>query len=867
MRKFLLIVLLMCLAALPALALEETYPLDVPEDGEYLLQFSYRAMPGNGTPLRIRVTVDGVDAGEEITLPRLWKDETDGDFERDEFGDELSPRQVEVFDWAEATLWKENACDDALFTLSLTQGSHEIGITAVQGELEIRDAALVKAPALPTYEEYIKQYEGMEHHAQDTVLIQAERASLKSLRGLTPFCDRSSPNVTPNDSRTLLLNSLGGYSWRQMGDWVEWSFNVPEAGFYTLSFHYLQNNKQGMASIRSILLDGEVPFQEWEYVGFDYGFGWTKQELPQTVYLTEGEHTLRLVCRLGDSAPVLKALDEAVEALGNVYRDIIMVTSATPDLNRDYYLDSEIPGMMEGFEKAREALNTQKSALYALGGGSSNASFLQVVIDQLDEFLEDPRCIPKKLITFRSNITALSDILKSMQEQPLALDRIELVPQGGKAQGDAGLLENLSFRFGCFLNSFEKDYSKMGKGGELTVWLSASGVGDKGAAIGRDQAQLIEQMIRSGFTKETGVKVNLSLVNAEAAIVQAIVSGTNPDVVMFAGEGTPVILAVRSAAEDLTQYPGYAEIADRFHPSAIIPFTFEGGVYALPDTQMYYMMYYRTDIFEDMGLEIPNTWDEFYALIKKLHLNNLSAGISGGDQTILEMFLLQRGGNLYDDKQSYTRLTEPEGIEAFTAWTELYTKYGMTVAFDFFNRFRSGEMPIGIMPLSLYATLVSAAPEIAGRWAMAPVPGIMDENGNIIRTESSQAAGTLMLSAAKNKEAAFQFIEWWSRAETQIDFGQAVEAAYGPSSRYFTANTKAMEQLGWSSGEMEALMAQREHLTDIPMTPASYYVSRCLTNAFRNVVYYQGNPREIMVRYAEQMDEELLRKRQEFGLE
>ena len=44
----------------------------------------------------------------------------------------------------------------------------------------------------------------------------------------------------------------------------------------------------------------------------------------------------------------------------------------------------------------------------------------------------------------------------------------------------------------------------------------------------------------------------------------------------------------------------------------------KGGLYGLPDTQQFYLMFYRTDIMKQMGLTIPETWDEFKEIAKLL---------------------------------------------------------------------------------------------------------------------------------------------------------------------------------------------------------------------------------------------------------
>lgn len=328
----------------------------------------------------------------------------------------------------------------------------------------------------------------------------------------------------------------------------------------------------------------------------------------------------------------------------------------------------------------------------------------------------------------------------------------------------------------------------------------------------------------------------------------------------------PITLALRGAAEDLSVYEGFEEVKARFHPSAFRSFIHGDGVYAIPDVQTFYVTFYRTDIFEELNLEVPDTWEEFYTLVKKLQRKNLSAGIAGGDQNVFETLLLQNGSNLYLDDLSATCLTDAVAIDTFDMWTRLYSHFGLDVAFDFLSRFRSGEMPIGIMPLNMYNVLVASAPEIDGLWTIDLIPGTVRENGEINRSESCAVTGTVLLKQANNKENCFRFMDWWSSKEIQTRFGVETEATFGVSNRYLTANVEAFYQLPWSPSETFVLSEQWSVVDDVLQTPASYYVSRCINNAFRNVVYYYKNPREIMTKYAAQMDEELERKRREFGL-
>lgn len=89
------------------------------------------------------------------------------------------------------------------------------------------------------------------------------------------------------------------------------------------------------------------------------------------------------------------------------------------------------------------------------------------------------------------------------------------------------------------------------------------------------------------------------------------------------------------------------------------------------------------------------------------------------------------------------------------------------------------------------------------------------------------------------------------------------EVLLGASARYNTANREAFDRLGWTSGEKETLTAAWEQAWDVEQTAATYYVGRCLTNAFRRVVYSYEAPRDVLYRYNADIAGELARKQRQ----
>ena len=298
-------------------------------------------------------------------------------------------------------------------------------------------------------------------------------------------------------------------------------------------------------------------------------------------------------------------------------------------------------------------------------------------------------------------------------------------------------------------------------------------------------------MIDEMFTPETGITVELMLV--QGSLIEATLAGTGPDVALFTAEDQPVNFAIRGALQDLSVFEGWEEVKGRFYDSAMAPFEYEGGWYGVPETQLFNMLFYRTDVFEELGIEPPSTWEEFYNILPVIQRNNLQVTT----QDLFSTLLFQNGGEYYNESRTAALLDSGEAVEAMQTYTDLYTQYGFAVKSDFYSRFRSGEVVMSIQPYNMYNQLVAAAPEINGRWKMVPIPGTVREDGSVDRSASSTLTATIMLSTARDKEAAWEFIEWWSRDDVKARYGTQIEALLGGSARFTPANIKTLESLPW----------------------------------------------------------------------
>ncbi len=837
------------------------------------LQLEYAAVAGSTTTPQIAIWIDG-GAKTVLDAPRVWKNELTGDrFYTDDMGNEQVPSQKEVLRREKMRLLVPDENGNTENGITFSDGAHNLSFKSENESITVYKVSLLPVGSEPSYNEYVKSQGGLINTKEYSKTYEAELTDSKSHPEIIVTYDRLTPNVTPNDPVKIIQNVIGGSGYALPGQWIEWKILVPENGWYMLDFKYRQNANPGQVVRRQLYIDGEMPFSECSEIKFPATEGFEVLTAASgegnAIFLKKGDHTVRLKVVLGSIGKPLQTLRETVIKLNQLYTKIVLIVGENPDSYRDYDLEEHIEGLLEDFGSCSEML-TNVSKYFeteADDNATNNTAQLDQAVRLLQKFVKEPRKIAVELDNLRSQINTLASLISNIRTQPLELDSFVVrSAKTEKTNKKVGFFGVLAFRFKSFFASFASDYNAISnsKTESMDVWVTTNAVDTMGFSTGRDQAQIVTQLVKEDFYNKTKIPVNISLMDS-SVILQALVSGRGPDVAMFVPETILSNLYYRNALINLREMDNFSEIEKRFYPSALISMSYNGKTFALPEVQSYNLMYYRTDILEEYGLKVPDTWEEFYNVLVKLQKDGLQAGISES-QVIYESFLFQNGGKVYLDDLSKTCLSSKESVEAFTYWTDLYTKRGIPVSFDALNRFRSGEMPLIVAASSFYNSLSVGAIEIDGLWSIAPIPGTADKNGNINRSESCNMSGVTILKSVKNKENAFKFVDWWTSDSVQSRFAFECEIRFGVSARYFPANKNVVETMSWSEDEMNTLKTQQSALSDVPQSPATYFLNRNLSNAFRRVVYDYENPRDVIYRYGKDTDNELLRKLKELNL-
>jgi len=854
-----------------------TYTVEIPADALYTIWLSYRHLNSNSTKIFLGIEIDGSYpfAGmDNLSFPVFWKN--DGDtFRKDSNGNELTPQQLQMDGFYEKSAYDDTGLAIAPYEVFFSAGTHSITLVALDVPF-ILEKIILKAPEnTAKYSELSLSYP-VPSDSKDSppVYVQGEAASKKSARSFAPLNDSAESGLTPSDPGRSLLNYTGGTVWKAPGDMLEWDFFVEEAGYYKLAFKYKQNMVVNGESYRWLKIDGKTPFQEAQCVAFSYNAKWKTLPYaddggtPYMIWLDAGKHSLSLEVTLGGMVDYYRKLSAIVSSLSDRYLMITKITGQVPDINLDYELFNQIPGLTEALQSEQKALLELARDMLSKNnkqGGECSAA-LKNMARVLKSMCDNPYLAQNYVQDYFTNFSTVSSWLYSMKDMPLSLDEIQITPFDSAFENTSTtFLQSLKYALLRFMYSFTRDYQSVSvpgnDGKEITVWVG----------WGRDQAAVLNSLIRESFTEKTGIGVKLKIVSS--SIVNGILSGNCPDLHLQISRSEPVNLGMRGALYDLTNFEDFDDTLERFQQGADIPYRYKDKCYALPDTQSYFVMFYRSDIFKDLGLDLPKTWDDFIRVSTAIQRNNMQVYVPYtqittaytvnqgiGNLNLFPTLISQNGLSLYNDDLTATAIATQESISVFDRWTKLYTDYRFVREADFYNRFRVGIMPLGIVPYEFYFQFSQMAPEIQGKWEIATIPGTVGGNNSV----AGAGSGCVIIEQSKYHDESWEFLKWWTSAEIQERYSTSVESVLGLVGRNSSANVEAIKNLEWDRNKLPVLLKQWESVNEIPEVPGSYHLTRVVDQAFWTVLNGEKDALDAVPKWSKAADEEIDRKLKEY---
>ena len=986
-----------------------SWTFDVPEylSGNYIIEITYAQameddiLKGDSKPTsnsieRIFYLNGEIPFSEarSLVLSKVWQyDYVDADGEKsfkneekDGSGDDIRPSVNEDQSWVTYAISDSNGYEMYPFEFYVKPGENTISLEGQREGIIIQSIVMRPQDSLMSYSQYKKEMEDLYGKVEDNRIsldldeIEAEAPDNVSAVTMYPVYDRTSAitsGLTGAQSESAVkYNTAGKEQWQNVGEWMSYTIEVPESGYYAIAVRYKQALLSGMYVSRKLYINGEVPFAEAANCRFPYTSSW------QTCFLGDGEtefefyfekgktYEIKLEATLGEMGGQIKQVSDSLTQINNAYLEILKLTGTDPDSNRSYGFTRVMPHVLESMLIESQNLESVYNYMVAenqaqdggTGEGEKTATIKQVY-QLLEKMATDESEIPANLSTLKSQIGSLGTWINSAKTQPLQVDYYQVQSiEDELPKADANFFQAIWFEIKLFFASFAGDYNTMDSDTEdgayeevIEVWV----------VTGRDQAQIIRNLIENNFTPDENIGVNIKLISG-GTLLPSIIAGVGPEVSLMETSTTIIDYALRNAIKPLNDYVNNdikagTNILDEFPEAAIEPLTLynfgyedvsnklddsitydwkeedlylwrddptttitsngitkevhylvdtnkannplddakygynwerteivEGKekvshgieLYALPDTLTFSMMFYREDIFANLELDVPETWDDMLAILPILQYNNMELGIQNDAYT----FIYQNGDEAYSNNGMTINFDAKGVLNSFETMCNYYTQYSLPYTYDFANRFRTGEMPIGISAYTTCNQLAVFASELSGLWTFVKLPGevVVDENGEAIldeegnvqinRNAMATVTGCVMIdngSSAKQQKkdaAAWKFMKWYTGHEFQADYSNGVVSIMGIAARPATANRIALEELPWTAKEKANILDQFNNLEAVPNHPGSYYLARYVNFAFLAAYNDGEDASDALLSYVTTINAEIERRREEFGM-
>lgn len=850
--------------------------LNVVADGIYYMCFDYLADSDTILPVEAQFMIDGDFPFYEMrqqVLESQWSTPQQKSY--DSYGNEVVGIPDKVYEWQNKYIMDSTYRYSGPLGIELTKGRHTVTVTLKEGTLLLGNFKLTAKPQ-------VEAYTGSERAEGDGFIeIQAEDFTYRNASSIHATCEYD-PNLYPYQAGNRIMNTVDSTSFSEGGQQISYQFTVEKEGNYYLAFHYSQSDKSDFPVFMNIRIDGELPNTEFENCAFAYKKDYNLYTLLDSegnkisVPLGAGQHTISMQISMEPLRNALETIEQIMGKVNDLSLEVTKVAGTNKDKYRDFSLESYIPGIGDTLTQWADELaavmeeartyNPDKKKIAAFSSISIAENQLRSLAKKPDELIYRI----DELATSTSSVNQhLANLIDSLNGNDFSLDSIYLYQEDAAKQLPRH--KNVFVKAGLgivrFCTSFGKQaYSSSNTNPEhLQVSVNRS----------RQHLEIMQQMITEEFTPQTGIEVDLSLMPDQTKLVLANASGDSPDVATGVNYSIPFELGIRGALKDLTKFDDFAEVAGRYTEGLLMPYVIDDSVYAIPETMNFQVLFYRKDILDKLGLEVPDTLEDVEAMLPDLQMRGLNfyypTARTVGMKTFLDTtpIIFQSGGRLYDTYVEDVTITSEEVVEGFTTLTNLFTIYNLPKDVpNFYQHFRNGDYPIGISDFGTYNLISNAAPEIDGSWGVALIPGVKDENGEVMRYSSAGAESTFLFnSTPEREEQAWEFVKWWSSAQVQAEFGQRLQITYGDEYYWNTANCEAFAQLPWDSDDKEVISEQLTWTMEAPRALASYMVERELSDAYNLVVLgaKSANVREALDDAQKNIKRETLRKLEEFG--
>jgi multiple sugar transport system substrate-binding protein len=347
-----------------------------------------------------------------------------------------------------------------------------------------------------------------------------------------------------------------------------------------------------------------------------------------------------------------------------------------------------------------------------------------------------------------------------------------------------------------------------GRTTRITFWSALRGSQQVVDAFNRthDRIQVDFQQIPSGTQ------------GGYAKLSNAARAGNAPDVATIEYPQVPGFV-IDGVARDITSLVSDT-LRAKLLPQALGLTTFHGRVFSVPLDVEPMVMHYRADLFEQYGLTVPRTWDEFAELAhtvrRKVPQRRLVLFPTDSLATPFMAHSWQAGAHWFDISHGAWNVSLADAPTRRVAayWQRLIDDDAVFMdAMD--GRQYDAQVANGLVMTRLTGAwdagaLMKKQPQQKGRWRIAPLPQ-WDEGRPYVGTHGGSTFA--VTKDSKKPEAAMEFIEW------QVSHPDALRArlSSGASSQYPAASalvavgSKAFDRSYYGGQDIYRLFEQEAH--------------------------------------------------------
>lgn len=278
-------------------------------------------------------------------------------------------------------------------------------------------------------------------------------------------------------------------------------------------------------------------------------------------------------------------------------------------------------------------------------------------------------------------------------------------------------------------------------------------------------------------------------------------------------------------------------------------FTIDGEILAVPYANDYRIAYYNKEHFEQAGItEVPETWDEVYDALKKIkeagiveYPYTMPMNADESATTSMMWMAFSRSGQVFNDDDT---LNEEAVMDALTFENQLVQDGFVDPAsisfngMDCYRKITSGEASFMVGPTKFVG--ISNDPEQCSEIGNI-VPILLPGTGGTSPQTMALPEAVGITSFSENKEAAQEFVKWYSSADVQ-------KRMYAVNSSIPTRNSVLAEMVEDGTFENAGAMLDEADLIKsvFPNGVPSYYseMSNTMYNNINQMVLGEQTPQE-----------------------